>query len=644
MKYRSDVDGLRAVAVIAVLMYHAHLGFPGGYVGVDVFFVISGFLITSILLKKLRDGTFSYLDFWERRVKRLVPALFVVTVFTALMSYLILLPSHLVDLGGSLIAQPLLLANVYFCRVVQGGYFGDPPEIRPLLHTWSLGVEEQFYVLFPLFLMICWRSLYLRTHLGRVLLGLAVASLALGVFLTPIKGVAAFFNLPTRAWELLIGSLLVFSPAAPKWLREGVSWLGALLIAYAVFYFHKETPFPGTAALVPCLGAALLIWSNEAGHLTRVGRLLSHPLMVKIGLASYSIYLWHWPFMAFGDYTGLLYSIEAKVLALLIGFWAGFLSWKYVETPFRGHTWLKTRRSVLLLFLAYVVVCGTIGFWYRANNGFRENWDLQMIQVHEPRMDYRSLIHEVNPLATEPNLREIGDLSRDEIDFLLWGDSHAMSLAPVMDELARSYRLKGLMVTRSITPPLVSWNYADGVVRCDQGWKNGWAALLERTLNSQASPVVFMHAHWPGYFSPSFEEDFTQTLALLEQLGARPYVVQSVLRCWGPLEGSPYRYEPLVRRWPILQSTTPPTRLETRSEWNQRNSRLAKLLAKHDKLIALDPASVQYSWVSLNPGGLPSYKDAAHLNDFGALRLREYFEDVFRDLSMENEGFHSHAE
>ena len=166
MSYRPDIDGLRAIAVLAVLFYHAHLGFPGGYVGVDVFFVISGFLITGLLLKAIGKGTFSYVDFWERRVRRLVPALAVVTIFTAVTSSIILLPEDLKDLGGALIAQPLLLSNVYFWRVVQGGYFGDPPEIRPLLHTWSLGVEEQFYVLFPLFLMLIMTRRSLANHLG----------------------------------------------------------------------------------------------------------------------------------------------------------------------------------------------------------------------------------------------------------------------------------------------------------------------------------------------------------------------------------------------------------------------------------------------------------------------------------------------
>jgi peptidoglycan/LPS O-acetylase OafA/YrhL len=221
LKYRADVDGLRAVAVVAVLMYHAHLGFSGGYVGVDVFFVISGFLITSILHKKLQDGKFSYLDFWKRRVRRLVPAAFVTAVFTALGSYFILLPSHLVDLGGALVAQPLMLANVYFWRVVKAGYFGDLPETRPLLHTWSLGVEEQFYLFLPLFLALCWKSSRLRPHVGKVLGGLSLLSFGLSVVLTPMKGVFSFFNLPTRAWELLMGGLLGFLPEVPKRARRG---------------------------------------------------------------------------------------------------------------------------------------------------------------------------------------------------------------------------------------------------------------------------------------------------------------------------------------------------------------------------------------------------------------------------------------
>lgn len=215
MSYRPDIDGLRAVAVLSVLFYHAHLGFPGGYVGVDIFFVISGFLITGLLLKAITKGTFSYVDFWERRVRRLVPALAVVTVFTAVTSYFILLPEDLNDLGGALIAQPLLLSNVYFWRVVKNGYFGDPPEIRPLLHTWSLGVEEQFYVLFPLFLVVICKRQFLARHVGKIVAGIALASLAFAIIITPIKGVFSFFTLPTRAWELLLGGLLALKLPAP---------------------------------------------------------------------------------------------------------------------------------------------------------------------------------------------------------------------------------------------------------------------------------------------------------------------------------------------------------------------------------------------------------------------------------------------
>lgn len=632
MKYRADIDGLRAVAVIAVILYHARLLFPGGYVGVDVFFVISGFLITSILLKNLRDDTFSYLEFWARRVRRLVPALFLVTVFTAIMSYFILLPADLVDLSGALIAQPLLLANVYFWGVVKGGYFGDPPDMRPLLHTWSLGVEEQFYLFFPVFLMFCWRSPRLQPHLGKVLLATASFSFALSVLLTPNNGVTAFFSLPTRAWELLIGGLLIFIPEVPKRFRESFSWLGTALILYSFFSFHKETPFPGTAALVPCLGTALIIVSNEVGSLTRVGRMLSNPYMVRIGLASYSLYLWHWPLMAFGEYTGLAHPKGVRILLVLLSFWAGFLSWKFVETPSRGARWLQTRRSGLILFLSYVVVCGSLGLYFRVNEGFKENWNKSALSIYEPRMDFRSFLHEVDLGSPKPQLREIGDIARSQVDFLLWGDSHAMSLAAAFDELGREYGVKGVMLTRTITPPLVSWSLSG-----DTEVENSWRALMLRTVHEKQVPLVFMHATWSIYDSKSFPEDFRETIALIEKVGATPHVVSSTLNIKGPLLHTPYRFEPIITRWPLLKSLTRPTRLETQEEYEKRNQQLFEVAKSDPRVTILNPAKLQFDWSSLNPNGVPAYRDSGHLTDFGARRLRGCFESIFESLVRNRE-------
>ncbi|MFA7482443.1 MAG: acyltransferase family protein [Vulcanimicrobiota bacterium] len=632
MRYRADIDGLRAIAVIAVIMYHAHLGFPGGYVGVDVFFVISGFLITSILLKKLKNGTFSYLDFWERRVRRLVPALFVVTVFTALASYLILLPADLVDLGGALIAQPLLMANVYFWRVVQGGYFGDPPEIRPLLHTWSLGVEEQFYVFFPLLLMLCWAHPFFRARLGKVLVAIAVVSFALGVFLTPIKGVAAFFNLPTRAWELLMGGLLVFAPAIPKRFRESFSWLGVGLIFYAVFFFHKETPFPGTAALVPCLGSALLIWSNEAGGLTRAGRLLAHPVMVKIGLASYSLYLWHWPLMAFGDYTGLMYSVEAKVFVVILSFWAGFLSWNYVETPFRGHTWLKTRRGVFILFLAYVGVCGSIGVWYRVNDGFPGNWDPGSLQLIESTGE-RNFVYEHEPGRPDLALRSIGAQGTGNVDFLLWGDSHAMSLAAALDSLGIERGMCGVQLTAAGSKNPLGFYKEATISPNNRRQRDTWTREIVSVVDRVAPRAVVICGYWQSYRVPELHRDLAETVEDLTQRGVVAYIMLDNPRVrWGL-----FRTEALRRRWAVIDSESKQAILVPLQEHLRENASFAQFAATLGCRV-LDPAPIIYKWDGLVDGGKALYYDDDHLSDHGALRLRGLLGPVFEELSRRRDG------
>lgn len=636
MKYRADIDGLRAIAVLAVIFYHAHLGFPGGYVGVDVFFVISGYLITAILLKNISNGTFSYADFWKRRVRRLVPALFAMTITTALVSYFLLLPVHLIDLSGALIAQPLLSSNVYFWRVVQAGYFGDPPEIRPLLHTWSLGVEEQFYLFFPLILILLGKVTRSRQKLAFILTFVATLSLALSITLTPTKAVAAFFNLPTRAWELLLGGMLNFLPCPPRALREALCWVGLSLVVYSCFFFTEDTPFPGWMAVVPTLGTFALLWGNsDTSTTTSISRVLSCGPMRLIGLTSYSSYLWHWPMVAFGDYVGLLNSIAARVSIVALSLVAGYLSWRFLENPFRDHPRLRSGRSVVLLFAAYAFSCWTIAGVYLWSSGFPHNWPKNTLSVHETKMDFRSCIWEMNPLTRNLRSKELGDVKRNQVDFLLWGDSHAMSVAPLLDTLGREYGLKGLMLTRSATPPLFSQRTTSRWALSPEGWR-GWENAITQAVRDHHIPSVFLHSHWSNYLDSTFKTNAERTVERIADLGAKTYWITSVKEVKGSLQSSPYRAEPLHARWPVLNRLTEKTRVESEEEYRSRNRRAIDLLEdlqNNPKIEVLRPEQFQKDWTTLNPEGLPSYKDAGHLTDFGALRLRECFEPTFRKLA-----------
>jgi peptidoglycan/LPS O-acetylase OafA/YrhL len=336
--YRPEVDGLRAVAVLSVILFHAGFElFSGGFVGVDVFFVISGYLITSIILRELSQGTFSIVKFYERRARRILPALFFVIACVLPFAYLWLLPHELARFGESLVAVATFASNIFFWRGTD--YFSPNAENELLLHTWSLAVEEQYYLLFPLLLMVSWRF-YTRKLFWCVAI-VALMSFAVCELGWRNSPIANFYLLPTRAWELLLGSLvairLASSPtplAIPSLGREFIVGAGLIAIVASTLLFDESTPFPSYYAAIPTLGAALIIAFGNGQQLTT--RFLSLKPIVFIGLISYSAYLWHHPLFTFLRLRGFgelteLHFLGAAVASLLL---AAF-TWRFVETPFR---------------------------------------------------------------------------------------------------------------------------------------------------------------------------------------------------------------------------------------------------------------------------------------------------------------------
>ncbi|MCH8685927.1 acyltransferase family protein [Pedomonas mirosovicensis] len=334
MHYRPEIDGLRAVAVIPVILFHAGLSlFSGGFAGVDVFFVISGYLITSIIINELEEGRFSIVRFYERRARRILPALFVVMLCCIPFAAAWMLPWQFKDFAQSLIAVTLFSSNILFWR--EDDYFATAAEEKPLLHTWSLAVEEQYYLLFPLLLALLWR--FGRRPVFGVIALLAGASLLLSEYGSRHWGSANFYLAHTRAWELLIGSICAFLQfRQPQRRSNGLSALGLGLILFAIFRYDETTPFPSVYALAPTLGTALVILYGAGG--TWAGRLLATRPFVGIGLISYSAYLWHQPLLAFAR----IYSLKTPPIEMMLALSAAslvlaYLSWKYVETPFRNR-------------------------------------------------------------------------------------------------------------------------------------------------------------------------------------------------------------------------------------------------------------------------------------------------------------------
>ncbi|MBB4218434.1 acyltransferase [Rhizobium anhuiense] len=330
--HRQDIDGLRAVAVIFVILYHC--GFdrilPGGFIGVDIFFVISGYLITKIILADVGDGRFSIGNFYSRRAKRILPAVVVMYAVVMAASYFTMLPDESLRVFKSVTSSALFASNAYFYFTT--GYFDDSSEFNPVLHTWSLSVEEQFYVFFPLIVMLA--SRYGRRATGMAIAGLFAVSIIASIITVPINRSAAFYLVQYRAWELLVGALIA-GPALPKFadarINDVLSAIGALLIGLSALLLSKTSEFPGLTALPATAGTALIIWTGPG---TLVSKLLSLRVATAIGLISYSLYLWHWPIWVFSNQYGA-WEHGWQLVPIALSLVVAYVSWRFVETPFR---------------------------------------------------------------------------------------------------------------------------------------------------------------------------------------------------------------------------------------------------------------------------------------------------------------------
>lgn len=498
------IDGLRAVAILPVVLYHAAVaGFSGGFVGVDVFFVLSGYLIARVILADVENGRFSYPLFYERRIRRLLPALVVMAIGITLAAWLLLPPDPLAAYGKSLMAMTLFASNIYYNHEngPEGYSVAEPGGAQLLLHSWSLAVEAQFYLLFPPLLVALHR--FAPRLMFAALTGIAFASFLLGAQWTARSDIGAFYRLAPRGWELLLGALLAIGswPVPPRLAREGMVLCGLGLIMYAVTTFSAGTPFPGPNALYPCAGAWLALYSLRSGP-SFAGAALGSRVPVFFGLLSYSLYLWHWPVLTFTRALALRSLTHSETaLALAVSLSLAWVSACYIEAPFRGQAGCLNRRQLFKAAFGAGALIAVSGALLTRSDGFPQRFDagtLMLFERNDERRRDMALVGDCsNYLADLREYRDatfcnVGDSPRR---ILLWGDSQMEQLFPLLKEMQQAGETGDASLVSAIAvgcPPSRRMNSPKRNFHCDRFTQY----VLTRAREPDIDTVFLSFAVW----------------------------------------------------------------------------------------------------------------------------------------------------
>ena len=511
-EYQSHIDGLRALSVLIVIFFHLGWSWlPGGYVGVDVFFVISGYLITWMLREELQQtGTLSLKQFYLRRIRRLLPALLVMLLFTSAFAALVFSPYMLEQFGASLMYAVVGLSNHVFWA--ESNYFDVAAQMKPLLHTWSLSVEEQFYLIWPGLLLLVFLS-GIQRWMPVVILGLGAASLWLNLWFAELSpdalkevfpshfslfanlGPTLFFLAPFRVFEFCIGALLVWLPKpenhlAGKW--DGLFLLGLLMIILSAFTFHEELLYPSYLALLPCIGGALVIYS---GGLARARWILTNRWMVFTGLISYSLYLYHWPIIVFWRYLSLdVLSLAEQLLVVTASFVLGYLSFKFVEQPFRGGQFkLRSQHRLLAGTLAvlFVVIMGTS---MRTYGGWQ--WRIDVPDALAMAEGGKGFAREHYGGAGYPSVGLLDVENKEAIDMFIVGDSHGKHYVHGLDQNLVQPQQLNLYISAGLScfhlPNLTRKTPGNWDEACPQAVRS----IVRKVLEQPKPPVVVMSHAW----------------------------------------------------------------------------------------------------------------------------------------------------
>lgn len=624
--YRKDIDGLRAIAVLGVVAFHINSSLvPGGFAGVDIFFVISGFLITSLIRVEVAAGTFNLSNFYARRIRRIVPALAVVVVATLMVGQLILIPTHFNELARSAIASMISAANIFFTYFVDTGYFADSSLTKPLLHIWSLGVEEQFYFVWPIL-----AAFLISLRLGKIKLFSLVAAgtlalVLLSEWLIEVDANFAYYMLPSRAFELLIGAALALLPVSvdrPKnraiLVASALGGVGLIVLSYAVI--GEKQPFPGFYAVPATLGAGLLIFSGASGE-TLVSRILSLAPVRWIGLISYSLYLWHWPVMAYVRYLVGEPNVPVQLAALVVMLALSLLTYFLIEIPFR-RTKLSRTKVYGFYFALPTVVIAALSISVISTGG---------LGLSTFNTDYRRAVAELTQaqqaayrydFVCQKQLLTAADLSNPkcivngtgaEPRILLWGDSNAAHYVGVLREIAVKHGFSFRSLAHTNCPPIL---------------ENGWQYIGERRVDKcrrsletviprlDSFDTIIIGGSWRNLSNanPAVLDALDRTIENLTRRGKEVIVL-------GVIPGMPGydRYcEVKKLKFPALDCTNGVSRQV--SDYDAVNLALANIVQRYPSAYYFDVYSVICPEGLCKPylEGKPLYYDPGHFSMTGS--------------------------
>ncbi|MDG0817713.1 acyltransferase family protein [Bdellovibrio svalbardensis] len=623
VRFIPEVEGLRGIAVLSVLLFHLNKSFlPGGYLGVDIFFAISGFLITSISISEFAaTGSISIAEFYRKRIKRIIPLFSLVVLVTLIAGYLLFLPDYFLLLGRSIAASLTFTSNFFFSQNLD--YFANNSNEYPLLHTWSLSIEEQFYFIWPLVLILSLRKFELKS----IFKGLVVAIIASLIFADALRLLDAsssgiYFNSLPRFGEIAIGACLafLFKLTDADWNKKfhrHASFLGLLLLAVSVIVINDTFWFPGLLCLVPCGGAALIIWGSRSQESHWGSRLLNNKYLRKVGDFSYSLYLWHWPVLAFTRYLTGSYEIPLHLLLidLVLMFSLSYITRYFFENKFIALKWNLPKVFAVLLLVPF-------GFFWLATSSIEKNEGVPQRISHIEQFETETSFIEdkyCHNLENEECL--FGNLKSHQRIYLI-GDSNAGHFTPfIVSALGKSYLIEAKTV--DTCPPLLSLTNTTKTDIKNVSNEHCFALLDQFKEDIGEQDIIVLAANWGNYISSfkDFEKDFRRTLQLLA--GHKVVVIGRI----PGVDSSQYNqylretYSPLYQKFELKSHISKLDLHNSLKPQTNANAKIKAIASEFNYVKFLDPLEINSNFwktAPLSKENILVYKDAGHLNQYGS--------------------------